>query len=343
MPVVDHDKYVKMLDRALENNFAYPAVNISTIDNANAAIEGFAKANSDGIIEMSPGASRHASGAIENKVAGAISLADHVRNIAQHYDINIALHTDHCGPDCAEEFLIPLIEETARRREKGEPNLFNSHMFDGAELPLEENLDQAVEILKMCRDNGIILEVEAGVVGGEEDGLDRTGIKDEKLYTTPGDMVRVHERLSEVEGAEYMFAATFGNIHGVYKPGSVKLRPEILKKGQDAVTEKYGDEAQFRLVFHGGSGSKLEKIRETLDYGVVKMNIDTDTQYEFTRPVIDHLFTNYDKALRVDGEMGSKSGFDPRKYLSKGRANMADRVVKACEDLRCAGQTMAQE
>jgi fructose-bisphosphate aldolase class II len=340
MPVVDYEKYSKMLDKAMENNYAYPAVNISTIDNANAAIEGFVKAKSDGIIEISPGGGKHASGALKDPVAGCISLADHVRNIADHYDVNIALHTDHCPPKMVDSFLKPLIEETARRRKKGEPNLFNSHMFDGAELPLEENMDQAVEILKLCAENDIILEVEAGVVGGEEDGLDRTGVANEKLYTTPGDMVYVYERLSEVEGAKYMFAATFGNVHGVYKPGSVKLKPTILKEGQEAVAEKHGENAKFWLVFHGGSGSGLDEIRETLDYGVIKMNIDTDTQYAFTRPVVDHLLKGYDQALKVDGEVGSKKIYDPRKYLAKGRNGMAERVVKACEDLRCAGQTM---
>ncbi|HMA61548.1 MAG TPA: class II fructose-bisphosphate aldolase [bacterium] len=342
MPVVDYEKYSEMLDRAMNNNFAYPAVNISTIDNANAAIEGFAKAESDGIIEMSAGAGKHATGALKDPVLGAITLADHVRKVADQYDVNIAIHTDHCPPKLVDSWLIPLIEETARRRKQGRPNLFNSHMFDGAELPLKENMDKAVEILKMCADNEILLEVEAGVVGGEEDGIDNTGVANEKLYTTPGDMVYVYERLNEVEGAKYMFAATFGNVHGVYKPGSVKLKPSILKKGQEAVVEKHGEDAKFWLVFHGGSGSGLDEIRETLNYGVIKMNIDTDTQYAFTRPVVDHFFKNYDLALKIDGEVGSKKGYDPRKYLAKGRAGMVDRVVKACQDLKCAGQTMSK-
>lgn len=342
MPVVDYEKYSEMLDRAQENNFAYPAVNISTIDNANAAIEGFAKAGSDGIIEMSAGAGKHATGALKDPVLGAITLADHVRKVADQYDVNIAIHTDHCPPKLVDSWLIPLIEETARRRKQGRPNLFNSHMFDGAELPLKENMDKAVEILEMCAENEIILEVEAGVVGGEEDGMDNTGVANEKLYTTPGDMVYVYERLSEVEGAKYMFAATFGNVHGVYKPGSVKLKPPILKEGQEAVVEKHGEDSKFWLVFHGGSGSSLDEIRETLNYGVIKMNIDTDTQYAFTRPVVDHFFKNYDLALKIDGEVGSKKGYDPRKYLAKGRAGMVDRVVKACEDLKCAGQSMSK-
>ncbi|MCF7886172.1 MAG: class II fructose-bisphosphate aldolase [Candidatus Marinimicrobia bacterium] len=342
MPVVDYEKYGEMLDKAFENNYAYPAVNISTIDNANAAIEGFVEANSDGIIEMSAGAGKHASGNLNDSVLGCITLADHIRKIADQYDVNIAIHTDHCPPKLVDSWLKPLIEETARRRKKGRPNLFNSHMFDGAELPLKENMDKAVEILEMCAENDILLEVEAGVVGGEEDGMDNRGVENEKLYTTPGDMVYVHERLSEVEGAKYMFAATFGNVHGVYKPGSVKLKPTILKQGQDAVAEKYGEDEKFWLVFHGGSGSGLDEIRETLDYGVIKMNIDTDTQYAFTRPVVDHFFKNYDLALKIDGEVGSKKGYDPRKYLAKGRKGMTERVVQACKDLRCAGKSMGK-
>ena len=232
------------------------------------------------------------------------------------------------------------MEESRKRVARGEKPLYNSHMFDGSALPLKENMDIAVELLRECHELGIVLEVEAGVVGGEEDGVDNENAPAEKLYTTPEDMLYVYERLSEVEGARYMFAATFGNVHGVYKPGNVKLKPEILKLGQDAVVAKHGEAASFDLVFHGGSGSSLEEIRETLDYGVVKMNIDTDTQYAFTRPIVAHMFQNYDGVLKVEGEVGNKKMYDPRGYLKKAEEAMKERIIEACRDLRSEGTTL---
>jgi len=340
MPVVDFKKYCAMLEKAQKEKYAYPAVNITTTDTVNAAIEGFAASKSDGIIQVSTGGGEHASGNLKDMVLGAISLAEHTHRVAAKYDINIALHTDHCQPGKVDSFLKPLIAETARRRAAGLPNLFNSHMLDASELPLKENMALSVDILKLCKENEIILEVEAGVVGGEEDGVNHEGAPAEKLYTTPADMVAVYEALSKVEGAKYMFAATFGNVHGVYKPGNVKLTPIILKNGQDAVVAKYGEDARFWLVFHGGSGSSVDEIRETLDYGVIKMNIDTDTQYAFTRPVVEHMFHNYDQVLKVEGEVGNKKMYDPRAWLKKARANMAARISQACDDLRSTGKTM---
>jgi fructose-bisphosphate aldolase class II len=342
MPVVDFKKYCAMLDKAQKENYAYPAVNITTTDTINAAIEGFAASKSDGIIQVSTGGGAHASGNLKDMVLGAISLAEHTHRVAAAYDINIALHTDHCQPGKVDSFLKPLIAETARRRAAGQPNLFNSHMLDASELPLKENMELSVEMLKLCQENEIILEVEAGVVGGEEDGVNNEDTPAEKLYTTPEDMVAVYEALSQVKGAKYMFAATFGNVHGVYKPGNVKLTPVILKNGQDAVIAKYGEDARFWLVFHGGSGSTEAELRETLEYGVIKMNIDTDTQYAFTRPVVEHMFHNYDKVLKVEGEVGSKSEYDPRAWLKKGRANMAARISQACDDLCSTGKTMGR-
>src|SRR5690606_14035577 len=186
----------------------------------------------------------------------------------------VALHTDHCQPKKVDTFLKPLIEETARRRAAGLPNLFQSHMLDASELPLAENMALSKEMLKLCAQNEIILEVEAGVVGGEEDGIDHSDQPAEKLYTTPEDMLAVYEALNGL--GRYMFAATFGNVHGHYKPGSVQLRPDILKQGQDAVLGKYGAKAKFDLVFHGGSGTPRQALEETLEDGVVRMNIDTD-------------------------------------------------------------------
>jgi len=339
MPIVDYKTYCRMLDSANQNKYAYPAINVSSMETANAALIGFAEAKSDGIIQVSTGGGQHASGSkLKDMVLGAISLANHVQLMAEKYSVYIALHTDHCQPGKVDTFLKPLIAETERRRAKGEKNLFNSHMFDGSELPLNENMKIAKELMALCAKNEIILEVEAGVVGGEEDGVSHEGAPAEKLYTTPEDMIGVYEALSQIQGGRYMFAATFGNVHGVYKPGNVKLKPVILKQGQDALKAKH--KARFDLVFHGGSGSSKEEIQETLEYGVIKMNVDTDTQYAFSRPVADHMFKNYDGVLKIDGEVGNKKAYDPRAFLKLGEKGMAARIVEACNDLQSSGKTL---
>ncbi|MBW7866298.1 MAG: class II fructose-bisphosphate aldolase [Candidatus Hydrogenedens sp.] len=334
MPVADYAMYVRMLDRALAGGFAYPAINVLELTSLNAAVEGFEAAGSDGIIQISVAAGMHASGPAKDPVLGAITLAEHARRLAERAGVCVAVHTDHCPTGKVDSFLKPLIAETARRRAAGQPNLFQSHMYDGSDLPMRENLRVASELLALCRDNELILEVEAGVVGGEEDGM--SAAPNAKLYTTPEDMLLVHETLSPV-GGRFMLAATFGNVHGVYKPGSVKLMPGILRDGQAAVTAKYGDAARMWLVFHGGSGTGTEEIHETLDYGVVKMNIHTDTQYALTRAVADHMFTHYAGVLKVDGEVGVKQDYLASTWLDKGRAGMVERVVRACEELRSAG------
>ncbi len=341
MPVADFRTYCKMLDRAKENRFAYPAINISSLTTANAVLKGLAESRSDGIIQVSTGGAAFASGSsVKDMVLGAISIAEHVHRVAARYDIYVALHTDHCQAPVLERFLVPLVEETERRRQAGLPNLFNSHMFDGSALPLKENLDIAAPLLERCHRNELILEVEAGVVGGEEDGIKAEGAPAEKLYTTPEDMLEVARRLGSVKGARFLLAATFGNVHGVYKPGHVKLKPAILKVGQDAVEQAYGKEARFDLVFHGGSGSLPEEIHEAIDYGVVKMNIDTDTQYAFTRAIADHMLRNYNGVLKVDGDVGNKKQYDPRVYLGMAEAGMAERVKEAVKVLRGVGTTL---
>ncbi|UCG13822.1 MAG: class II fructose-bisphosphate aldolase [Deltaproteobacteria bacterium] len=341
MPVANYETYCKMLDRAQENHFAYPAINVTSLATANAVLKGLAESRSDGIIQVSTGGAAFASGtSVKDMALGAISIAEHVHRAAERYDIYVALHTDHCQAHVLDDFMIPLIEETEKRRAAGQTNLFNSHMFDGSALPLDENLDIAVSLLERCHRNQLILEVEAGVVGGEEDGVSGEGAPAEKLYTTSEDMLEVARRLNAVEGARYLFAATFGNVHGVYKPGHVKLEPTILKNGQEAVEKAYGKDARFYLVFHGGSGSSLEEIHETLDYGVVKMNIDTDTQYAFTRPIADHMLKNYDGVIKVDGEVGNKKTYDPRVYMKMAEGAMAARVKQAVQDLRGTGTTL---
>ena len=338
MPVVNFQQYCAMLDKALSERFAYPAINALEIATLNAAIEGFAAAKSDGIVQFTVSAGTLTSGALKDSVLGAITLAEHAHRLAAKYDVNIAVHTDHCPTDKVDSYLKPLIAETARRRAAGLPNLFQSHMYDGSGLPMRENMQHAVPLLELCRDNEIILEVEVGVVGGEEDGLSADGVKRAKLYTTPEDMLYAYETLSQVRGGRFMLAATFGNVHGVYKPGAVVLKPEILKQGQEAVTAKHGARARLWLVFHGGSGTPLEEIHESIDYGVVKMNIHTDTQYAFTRAVADHMFKNYDGVLKVDGEVGVKQAYLASTWLDRGREGMAQRVVQACRELKSAGK-----
>jgi fructose-bisphosphate aldolase, class II len=303
-------------------------------------LKGLAESRSDGIIQVSTGGAAFASGAaVKDMVLGAVSIAEHVHRVAGRYPVYVALHTDHCPADKLDKFVIPLVEETERRRAAGRPNLFNSHMFDGSALPLAQNLDIAVKLLERFRGNELILEIEAGVVGGEEDGVKASAAA--KLYTTPEDTLEVARRLSAVEGARYLLAATFGNVHGVYKPGHVKLQPSILRDCQEAVVARFGEAARFYFVFHGGSGSELRDIHEALDHGVVKMNIDTDMQYAFTRAVADHFFRQYDGVLKVDGEVGSKKAYDPRTYLALAEAAVAKRVEQAVKELRATGTTMA--
>lgn len=340
MPIATPKQFASMLDAAQEGSYAYPAINCTSIITLNAAFKAFADMKSDGIIQFSTGAGQFASG-INNKDAtyGVIILAEAAHRLAEQYDVMVALNTDHCQPEKAASFLKPLIEATAARRAKGENNLFQNHMLDASVLPLEENIAISSEYMKLCAENEIILEVEAGVVGGEEDGSAGTeDTPEDKLYTTPEDMLAVYEALNSL--GRFTFAATFGNVHGHYKPGAVKLRPDILKKGQKAVMDKFGKKAEMDLVFHGGSGSDLAQIRETLDYGVVKMNVDTDTQYAFTRPIADHMLKNYDGVMMIDGEIGNKKLYDPRGYLKKAEEAMAARIARACEDLRSPGKTL---
>lgn len=339
MPIATPAQYAAMLDAAQQGGYAYPAINVTSIATLNGALKGFADKKSDGIIQFSTGAGEFASG-LNNKdaVFGVLVLAEAAHRLAEKYDVLIGLHTDHCQPKKVDGFLRPLIAATAERRAAGNGNLFNSHMFDGSELDIKANMEISKDLLQLCAENEIILEVEAGVVGGEEDGIDHSDVPADKLYTTPEDMVYVHEQLSGI--GRYMFAATFGNVHGHYKPGAVKLRPEILKNGQEAVISKFGQEAEFDLVFHGGSGTPSDQLQETLDYGVIKMNIDTDTQYAFTRPVVDHIMKNYDGVLKIDGEIGAKKAYDPRSYIKLGENGVAERMGEACDDLKSSGQTI---
>jgi fructose-bisphosphate aldolase class II len=336
MPIATPEVYAQMLDRAKERGFAYPAVNVTSSQTLNAALRGFAEAESDGIVQISTGGAEYLSGqGVKDMVTGAVALAHFARTVAAKYPVNIALHTDHCPKDKLDGYMRPLVQISVERVARGEEPLFQSHMWDGSAVPLGENLEIAAELLGQCAKARIVMELEIGVVGGEEDGV--VGEINEKLYTSPEDALATAQALGLGERGRYILAATFGNVHGVYKPGHVKLRPAILKEIQDAVGAKYGRDKPFDLVFHGGSGSDLADIREAIGYGVIKMNVDTDMQYAFTRPVAGHMFSNYDGVLKVDGDVGSKKAYDPRVWGKAAEESMTARVVHACEDLMSAG------
>ncbi|MBQ0904260.1 class II fructose-bisphosphate aldolase [Micromonospora sp. U21] len=341
MPIASPEAYAEMLDRAKAGRYAYPAINVTSSQTLNAALKGFADAESDGIIQVSTGGAEYLSGpSIKDMVTGAAAFAAYAHEVAKKYPVNIALHTDHCPKDKLDGFVRPLMGISQERVKRGEQPLYQSHMWDGSAVPVAENLQIASQLLDEAAKGKIVLEIEVGVVGGEEDGVENA-IND-KLYTTVEDGLAMVEALGLGEKGRYMAALTFGNVHGVYKPGNVKLRPEILKQIQDAVGAKYGKDKPLSLVFHGGSGSLLSEIREALDYGVVKMNIDTDTQYAFTRPVADHMLRNYDGVLKIDGEVGNKKQYDPRTWGKAAEAGLAARVVEACEHLRSTGTTMSK-
>ena len=344
MPIATPEQYREMLDRAKNEGFAFPAINCTSSETINAALRGFAEAGSDGIIQFSTGGSEFGSGqSVKDMVTGAVALAEFAHVVAEKYDITVALHTDHCPKDKLDGFVRPLLEISAERVRNGQNPLFQSHMWDGSAVPIDENLEIAKELLAKSAEANIILEVEIGVVGGEEDGVENE--INEKLFTSEEDFEKTLDALgASNDGDRYMLAATFGNVHGVYKPGNVKLRPEVLKQGQEVARKKLGaadSDYPFDFVFHGGSGSLKSEIEESLSYGVIKMNVDTDTQYAFTRPVAGHMLGNYDGVLKIDGEVGNKKVYDPRSYLKKAEVAMAERVVEACNDLKSSGRSIS--
>ena len=340
MPIATPESYNALLDRAKEQKFAYPAINVTSSQTLTAALRGFAEAESDGIIQVSVGGAEYASGStVKDRVAGSLALAAYAHEVVKNYPVTVALHTDHCAKQNIDSWIRPLMEIEAKQVADGQLPTFQSHMWDGSAVPLEENLEIAKELLELSVRANTILEVEIGVVGGEEDGV--SAEINDKLYTTTDDAVATIEALGLGENGRYLTALTFGNVHGVYKPGAVKLRPEILEKIQQEVGEKYGKDRPFDLVFHGGSGSTEQEIADAVRYGVIKMNIDTDTQYAFTRPVVSHMFQNYDGVLKIDGEVGNKKMYDPRAWGKAAEAGMAARVVEAAQQLGSAGKKMA--
>ena len=339
MPIATPEVYADMIDRAKAGKFAYPAINVTSSQTLNAAIRGFAEAGSDGIIQVSTGGAEYFSGqSVKEMVTGSLAFAAFAHEVAKKYSVNIALHTDHCPKDKLDGFVRPLLAASIERVKGGGLPYFQSHMWDGSAVSLEENLSIAQELMELSAQARTLLEVEIGVVGGEEDGVAHE--INEKLYTTPEDAIATIKALGGGEKGRYLTALTFGNVHGVYKPGNVKLRPEILKEAQAAAAKELGlaeGERPFDLVFHGGSGSSEQEISDAVDYGVVKMNIDTDTQYAFTRPVAGFMFENYDGVLKIDGEVGNKKMYDPRTWGKLAEESMTARVIEACQDLRSAG------
>jgi len=340
MPVATPEQYAEMLDKAKNKGFAYPAVNVSSSQTINAVLQGLTEAGSDGIIQVTTGGADYFAGqTVKNRAAGAIAFAKFATEVAKNYPITVALHTDHCPKDALDGFVLPLIAASEDEVKAGRNPLFQSHMWDGSAIPLDENLEIAQQMLKRTAAINAILEVEIGVVGGEEDGVQHEG-SNEALYTTVGDVTRAVETLGLGENGRYIAALTFGNVHGVYKPGNVKLRPELLGEIQQGIQERFGTaEKPLELVFHGGSGSSDAEIREAVSNGVVKMNLDTDTQYAFSRSIADTVLKNYDGFIKADGEVGNKKQYDPRAWGKVAESAMAARVVEATKQLGSFGQS----
>jgi fructose-bisphosphate aldolase, class II len=332
-------QYREMIDAAHAGGYAYPAVNVSSSQTLNAALRGFVEARSDGIVQITTSGASYLSGPVEDMAAGAQAFAEFAHVLAARAPVMIALHTDHATAEHVDDFIRPLLRESRRRRERGQQPLFNSHMFDGSELTLAENLRISADLLREASDLEILLELEIGTVGGEEDGIDHANVDRRRLYTTPGDALRVAETLGTGERGRYLLAATFGNVHGVYAPGHVKLRPEILREGQEALAAARPG-ARFQYAFHGSSGSSDEDIRAAISYGVVKINIDSDAQYALTRAIADHVLVNYSGVLKLDGGIGDKKTYDPRAWGKRAETAMAARVTAACELFGSAGRSL---
>ena len=340
MPIATPEQYAEMLDKAKKGGFAYPAINVSSSSTINAVLQGLSEAGSDGILQVTTGGADYFAGqSVKARASGALAFAAFATEVAKNYPVTVALHTDHCPKDALDGFVMPLIAASEAEVKAGRNPIFQSHMWDGSAVPLAENLEIARDLLPRMKAIHAILEVEIGVVGGEEDGVQHEG-SNEALYTTLGDVEQAVEALGLGENGRYMAALTFGNVHGVYKPGNVKLRPELLAEIQQGIQAKYGTDAlPLDLVFHGGSGSTDDEISTAVGNGVIKMNIDTDTQYAFSRSVADSVLKNYDGFLKVDGEMGNKKVYDPRAWGKTAETAMAKRVVEATQQLGSAGHS----
>jgi fructose-bisphosphate aldolase class II len=339
MPVATPEQYAEMLDKAKAHGFAYPAVNVSSSSTINSVLQGLTEAGSDGIIQVTTGGADYFAGqTVKNRASGALAFAAFVTEVAKNYPVTVALHTDHCPKDALDGFVLPLIAASEAEVKAGRNPIFQSHMWDGSAVPLAENVEIAKTLLPRMKAINAILEVEIGVVGGEEDGVSNEA--GEHLYTTLDDAIAMVDALGLGENGRYMAALTFGNVHGVYKPGNVQLRPELLGDIQAGLAKKYGTVARpLDLVFHGGSGSSAEEIATAVANGVIKMNIDTDTQYAYSRSIADTVLRNYDGFLKVDGEVGNKKTYDPRSWGKIAETAMAARVVEATKQLGSFGHS----
>ena len=328
---------------AKEKKFALPAVNVSGTNTINAVLETASEINSPVIIQFSKGGAQFIAGkGIDNSnlnasIAGAISGAHHIHNVCDNYNTQVIIHTDHCSRK-----ILPWIDELLDYghdfyNKKGYP-LFSSHMIDLSDEPIEENIKTCKEYLKKLTDLEMTLEIELGITGGEEDGIDNTGIDSTKLYTQPEEVSYAYSELSSISN-NFTIAAAFGNVHGVYKPGNVSLKPKILKNSQEYVSEKFQlPNNSINFVFHGGSGSSLEDIQEAIDYGVIKINIDTDLQYAFTEGVRDYILEKKEYLLSQIGNpeglnTPNKKYYDPRIWLRQGESTLKSRLLKSFKDL----------
>jgi fructose-bisphosphate aldolase class II len=328
---------------AKEKAFALPAVNVVGSNTINTVLETAKELNSPVIIQFSNGGAQFNAGkGLSNEgqkaaIAGAVAGAKHIHLMAEAYGVPVILHTDHCAKKLL-PWIDGMLEASEEHFEQTGKSLFSSHMIDLSEEPIEENIEICKEYLTRMSKMGMTLEIELGVTGGEEDGVDNSDVDVSKLYTQPDEVAYAYEELSKISD-QFTVAAAFGNVHGVYKPGNVKLTPKILKNSQEFVSEKYGvPHNTIDFVFHGGSGSTLEEIRESIGYGVIKMNIDTDLQFAFTEGIRDYMNDNIDY-LRTqignpDGvDQPNKKHYDPRKWLRVGEGTLKERLKKAFEDL----------
>ncbi len=341
--VATGDEVQAIFKYAKENAFALPAVNVIGSNSINAVLETAAEINAPVIIQFSNGGAQFNAGkGLSNEgqkaaIAGAVAGAKHVHLMAEAYGVPVILHTDHCAKK-----LLPWIDGLLDAGEEfyaatGKP-LYSSHMIDLSEEPIEENIEICAAYLARMSKMGMTLEIELGITGGEEDGVDNSDVDDSKLYTQPEEVAYAYEELSKVSN-KFTVAAAFGNVHGVYKPGNVKLTPKILKNSQEFISEKYGVEPNhIDFVFHGGSGSTLEEIREAIGYGVIKMNIDTDLQFAFNEGIRDYMNNNIEYLrTQIGNPEGSsepnKKYYDPRKWLREGEVTFKTRLKQAFEDL----------
>lgn len=345
------DEVTELLDYANEHNFAMPAVNVIGTNTINAALECARDVNSPIIIQFSNGGAYFNAGkGLSNEdqkaaIAGGVAGALHVQQMAELYGVPVILHTDHCAKKLL-PWIDGLLEASERKFEATGQPLYSSHMIDLSEEPIEENIEISAKYLKRMAKMGMTLEIELGVTGGEEDGVDNTGIDSSKLYTQPEEVAYAYKELKKISD-KFTIAAAFGNVHGVYKPGNVELTPKILKNSQEHVKEKFGlDSANpINFVFHGGSGSSREEIREAIDYGAVKMNIDTDTQWAFWDGIRAYEETNkaylQDQIGNPDGaDKPNKKNYDPRVWLRAAEVSFKNRLEQAFEDLNCIDRSV---